>query len=77
MEQAIAQMRRQLQDSQIAMEQQQAVLIQQQAQVTDAAARVQTPEHERSDMARIAVNQAARADEGDIIDNEALGQPFK
>ena len=28
-------------------------------------------------MARIAAKLAARADDGDIIDNKALGQPFK
>ena len=73
----MAQMRQELQDLQIGMQRRRAVLIQQQAQVTDATTRAQAAEQERADMAIIAAKIAARADDGDIIDNEALGQPFK
>ena len=77
MEQAVAQMRQELHDSPVAMQQQHAVLIQQQAHVWDATTTAPTAEQGRADMARIAERLAARADDGDIIDNEALGQPFK
>ena len=73
-------MRQQLQDLQVTMQQQhqqQAVMIQQLAHVTDAAARAMTTERERAVVASIAAEFAARADDGDIIDNKALGQPFK
>ena len=70
MEQAMVQMRHKHQDVQVAMQQQQAVLIQQQAQVTDATARAPS-----ADMERIAAKLAARADDGDIIDNKALANP--
>ena len=73
----MAHMRQELQDLQIGMQRQQTVLIQQQAQVTYAATRAQAAEQERADMAIIAAKIAARADDGDIIDNKALGQPFK
>ena len=41
-----------------------------------AAAGVHTAEQERADTARIAGRVAARADDGDTLDNEALGQPL-
>ena len=53
-----------------------AMLIHQQALVTEATARAQTAEEDRADMARTAARPAARVEDGDIIDNEALGQPF-
>ena len=70
-------MRHELQDLQIVMQQQQVGLIHQQAQVTDAAARAQNAEKEPPDMVRIAATLAARADDGDILDNKARGQPIK
>ena len=47
------------------------MLTQQQAQVRDAAARAQTAEQERADISRMA------ADDGDVIDNKALGHIIK
>ena len=73
----MAQMRLELQDLQISMQQQHAVLIQQHAEVTDAAARARAAERERADMARFEAKLAARADDGDIIHNKAFGQPVK
>ena len=70
-------MRQELLDLQIAMQQQQAVLMKQQAQVTDAATRAPTAVQERAEMARFAARLAARADAGDIIDSKAPGQLFK
>ena len=46
--------RQELQELQIVMHRRHAVLIQQQAQVTDAAKRAQAAEQERADVARIA-----------------------
>ena len=77
MEQAMAQMRQEFRDSQIAIQQQQAVLTQQQIHVTDAAARSQTAEQKRADVGRMATRLTGRADDGRTIDNKALGQPFK
>ena len=54
-----------------------AVLIQQQANVTEATTGAQTAEQEHADMARIAARLAARPEDGGIIDHKAHGQPFQ
>ena len=68
----MAQMRQVFQDLHIAI-QQHVVWVQQQAQVTDAAARAQTTAQERADMVRFAAKFAERADDEE---NKALNQPF-
>ena len=73
MEPAAAWMRQELQDMQIVMQQQYAVLIQQQAHAKRATARAQTAEEGSVDMTSIAASLA----DVDIIDNKALDQPFK
>ena len=54
-----------------------AVLIQQQANVTEATTGAQTAEQEHADVARIAARLAARPEDGGIINNKALGQSFQ
>ena len=71
MEQATAQMRQELEDLQIAMQQQQAVLIQQRS---NKSPNIRTGANIHG---KICSNVAARADDGDIFDNKAFGQRFK
>ena len=68
MEQAITQMRQDLQELQIAMQHQQAGLIQQEPRQRNKI--VQTWQE-------LQARVAARVEDGDISDNEAVGQPIK
>ena len=74
----MAQKRHEVQDFKKAVQQPQAVLIKQQAQVTEG--KQQEPRQQsRTEQTwqDLVAKLTARANDGDIIDNKALGQPFK
>ena len=66
-----------LHELQLAMQLKHAILIQPQTLVTEGNTRAQTAEQERADTARIVARIAAQADDGSVIDIQALGQQFK
>ena len=77
MAQAAALTRQQSENSQIAMKQKTGCVDPEAS--TCHRCNIQRPDSRttNADMARVAVRLAARVDDGDIIDNEALGHPFK